>query len=323
MNIKVSVIIPVREINDYIRESIPYILKQTRQDFEIIIFPDSTCENEFEKTRIIPTGPVGPAEKRDLAIKYAEGEILAFLDDDAFPAKDWLKNALINFEKAEIAAVGGPAVTPENDNIWQKASGTIFETLMGGSKYSFRYVPGKKKFVDDFPSVNLLVRKNIFEKVGGFDSHYWPGEDTKLCLDITKKLGLKIIYDPEVLVWHHRRELFIPHLKQIGNYALHRGKFAKEFPETSFRLSYFIPSIFLIFLIAGGIISYPGSPFNFPFSSEVYLTIIVFYIILVLIDVMRLKNFKLFPLVCAGIFSTHLWYGFMFIIGLIKKDLKR
>ena len=45
------------------------------------------------------------------------------------------------------------------------------------------------KALDD---VNLVVKREVFEAVGGYDSHYWPGEDTKLCLDITHKAGKKI-----------------------------------------------------------------------------------------------------------------------------------
>src|SRR6516162_3315272 len=110
--------------------------------------------------------------------------------------------------------------------------------------YSYRYVPQAQREVDDFPSVNLLVRRDVFEAAGGFNSKYWPGEDTKLCLKITKDLALKIIYDPAIFAWHHRRELFRGHLKQSTNYALHRGFFAKIYPETSLRPSYFIPSAF-------------------------------------------------------------------------------
>jgi glycosyltransferase involved in cell wall biosynthesis len=64
---------------------------------------------------IIPTGPLKPSDKRDIALKHAKGQILAFLDDDAYPVKEWLKAALVNFSDPEVAAVGGPAVTPLND----------------------------------------------------------------------------------------------------------------------------------------------------------------------------------------------------------------
>lgn len=321
---KVSIIIPVREINDYIRESIPYILNQSYKNYEILIFPDNLPHNErFENTSIIPTGKIGPADKRDLAIKHATGEILAFIDDDAYPREDWLENAVLHFDNKDIAGVGGPAVTPKDNNIWQKSSGGVFETFLGGGNHSFRYIPQKKRFVDDFPSVNLLVRKEVFEKVGGFDSHYYPGEDTKLCLDITKKLGFKIIYDPEVYVWHHRRELFLPHLKQIGNYALHRGKFVKEFPETSFRLSYFIPSLFLLFIVIGGVLSNLFPKYNGLPVRTVYFSILTLYLGILFIDVLRFKNIVLSFLTALGVISTHLWYGAMFIIGLLKKKLKQ
>ncbi|MBE9528641.1 MAG: glycosyltransferase, partial [Proteobacteria bacterium] len=136
----VSIIIPVKEINDYIRESVPHILNMDYQDFEILIFPDTASEESFEKTRIIPTGSMGPAEKRDLALEHATGEILAFLDDDAYPERGWLVSALKGFDDPEVAAVGGPAVTPDSDSVWQRASGMVFESRLTSGEYGYRYI---------------------------------------------------------------------------------------------------------------------------------------------------------------------------------------
>jgi cellulose synthase/poly-beta-1,6-N-acetylglucosamine synthase-like glycosyltransferase len=122
----VSIIIPVRKINHYIRESIPYLLDLDYEHYEILIFTDEPTDEKFKKTTIISVGNRGPAEKRDLALTYAQGEIFAFLDDDAYPTKNWLKNVVRNFEDEDVAAVGGPAVTPPNDSIYQKASGLVF-----------------------------------------------------------------------------------------------------------------------------------------------------------------------------------------------------
>ena len=109
----------------------------------------------------------------------------------------------------------GPGVTPPNDSVFQKAGGWVSASFLGGGPAaSHRFFPRKKREVDDYPSMNFVVRKSDFRAVDGFNSRFWPGEDTKLCLDLTKKLGKKIIYDPEVLVYHHRRSLFVPHLKQ-------------------------------------------------------------------------------------------------------------
>jgi cellulose synthase/poly-beta-1,6-N-acetylglucosamine synthase-like glycosyltransferase len=318
MQKKVSIIIPVREINDYIRESIPYILKLDYSNYEVIIFPDTASDEKFDKTKIIPTGRIGPAEKRDLALKYAEGEILAFLDDDAYPRSDWLKNAARHFEDERIGAVGGPAVTPQNDNLLRQASGKVYESKLCSGNYAYRYIPGKLMEVDDFPSVNLIVRKDVFEQAGGFDSTYYPGEDTKLCLDITKKIGKRIIYDPEVYVWHHRRELFAQHMKQITNYALHRGYFAKTLPETSFRFSYFVPSLFLMGLVLG-----PIACLLIPFLWPAYFGVLGIYVLALLVSIINMKDIKLAFLTMAGIFITHIGYGFYFIKGLFLAKLVR
>lgn len=315
----VSIIIPVREINDYIRESIPYILKMDYVNYEVIIFPDVSSDESFDKTRIIPTGKMGPAEKRDLALTYAKGEILAFLDDDAYPEPDWLDHVVDGLRDPEVAAVGGPAVTPPHDSILQKASGLVFESLMGGGSCRYRYIPGKKKFfVDDFPTVNLSIRRDIFEQVGGFDTAYWPGEDTKLCLDIVHGLGKKILYDPDAIVYHHRRTVFKPHLKQISNYAVHRGFFVKRYPQTSLKITYFIPSMFLVYLVISLLSSYQYPVVMFP--------LVTYAVVLGLTmgDVVyRHGNLTLGLLTGMTIFLTHVFYGFHFLRGLFSGGLKQ
>ncbi|HBU24703.1 MAG TPA: glycosyl transferase, partial [Candidatus Moranbacteria bacterium] len=82
---KYSFIIPVKEINDYVRDNVSRILLFERGDFEIIIYPDKATEETWEKARQIPTGSGGPAMKRNFAIRDARGEILIFIDDDAYP----------------------------------------------------------------------------------------------------------------------------------------------------------------------------------------------------------------------------------------------
>ncbi|MFQ5442039.1 MAG: glycosyltransferase [Thermodesulfobacteriota bacterium] len=318
----VSIIIPVKEINDYIRESIPEILNMDYENYEIIIFPDVASKESFPRTTVIPTGDIGPAEKRDLALKYAKGEILAFLDDDAYPERGWLNKATKHFDDAEVGGVGGPAVTPENDSILQKASGAVFATWLASGGNEYRYIPGSPREVDDYPTVNLLVRKDVFSAVGGFDSNYWPGEDTKLCLDITKNLAKKIIYDPEAVVYHHRRALFGPHLRQISRYAFHRGYFAKVLPETSFRFSYFVPSLFLIGIVGGiGLSAINGT------VAKAFLAAMSLYLLILLgsafSTTIKEKKLLVGVLTIPGIFLTHLLYGFNFLRGLSTARYRR
>jgi GT2 family glycosyltransferase len=297
----------------------PYILDLDYTNFEVLIFPDAGSNDAFDKTQIIPTGEIGPAEKRDLALKYAKGEIFAFLDDDAYPRRDWLTHIVHNFSDSDVAAVGGPAVTPDNDSTAQKASGLVFESLMGGGTNRYRYVPVSERFnVDDYPTVNFCIRRDVFKELGGFDTVYWPGEDTKLCLDIVYELGKKIVYEPKAVVYHHRRRLFKEHLKQISNYALHRGFFVKKFPKTSLRLGYFIPSIFLLYLIL-----FPVWVMYYP----VVLVPLVLYTVLLCLTMIHIiynhKNIGLSVLTAMGIFLTHVFYGYYFLNGITARRLEK
>lgn len=315
---KVSIIIPVKEVNDYIREAIPHMLNLDYEDFEILIFPDVPSDETFDKTRIIPSGPVGPAEKRDMALEYATGDIFAFTDDDAYPRSDWLKNAVKELETDDVGAVGGPAVTAPNDSLRQKVSGKIFESFLCSGKYTYRYVPGERHDDDDIPSVNLIVKREVFEKIGGYDSEYYPGEDTKLCLDIVQKCKKRIVYSPEILVYHHRRDIFKAHLKQATNYAKHRGYFAKHLPETSLRIQYFIPSLFFLGVFIGPLLS-----LFFPILWKVYAGVFAIYFALAAVSIKKAESISMFFLTLAGIFVTHIGYGYYFIVGLLSKKLLR
>lgn len=317
---KVSVIIPVKAINDYIRESLPHLLNQDYQNFEIIIVTDfPTDEIKNKKVRIIPSGVIGPAKKRDLGAESAKGEILAFIDDDAYPVnKNWLRKAAVYFPaNRNIAAVGGPNLTPPNSNTFQKASGHVLSSYLISGPARFRYKKtGKVIECDDLPSCNLLVRKSVFDKIGGFDSAWWPGEDTKLCRDIGAA-GKKIVYDPSIQVYHYRRKDFKGYPQQIFNYAMHRGHFMKKIPENSLKLSYFIPSLFVIGLIAGFFLSF----YSF-YLKIIYLSVLAIYIILMAIEALRAKELASILLFIPIGFITHIIYGVGIIVGLLKPKLK-
>jgi len=317
--IKYSFIIPVKEVNDYIRESIPKILEIARNDFEILIYPDSASGESFDKTKVIETGKMGPAGKRSLAMRDAQGEILIFIDDDAYPKSDFLDILEKDFDNTDVVAIGGPAITPEDDGFWQKVSGAVYLSALSGGVPE-RYVSiGEKRFVDDWPSVNLSIRKDIFREIGGFDSEFWPGEDTKLCLDIIK-LKKKILCNPKLIVFHHRRKGLLRHLKQVAGYGLHRGFFIKKYPETSLKIKYLIPAFFFLFVVGGAIPSI--------FYQEIlwlYLLGWIIYslaLVKALLDISRYEKNKLIVLnTTYYIFLTHIVYGFRIWQGLLTKKL--
>jgi len=316
---KVSIVIPFKEYGAYAKESLEHCLTLDYPDFEIMLLPDGDpALPDMPRVKVIPTGPMPPSEKRDIGAGYAEGEILAFLDDDAYPKEDWLKKVVRNFSDPEVAAVGGPAVTPPDDNCWQKLSGSVFASRFVSGGYNYRYVPKTFQEVDDFPSCNLAVRKSDFERVGGFDTRYWPGEDTILCRKIRKDLGKKIVYDPDASVYHHRRELFVPHLRQVKNYALHRGLFAREFPETSRKPAYFIPSLFVFFVGFATAVA-----FLLPGTRSLLAALAGVYILAVCSSFILSFSLKGIFLGLLGTFATHLTYGVFFMKGLFSSRRAR
>lgn len=262
------IVVDYKKKNPYLVECLDAIQKQTYKNFEVILVCDYKVDLSYPKLRQKSYGHyVGPAEKRDEGANMAKGEILAFIDDDAFPVSTWLEYLVPHFKNKNIAGVGGPGITPPGVSWQEEASGWASASPMGAAFYMYRFHSGKKQFVEDYPSMNLAVRKTDFDKVGGYDSNYWPGEDTKLCLDLTHNLGKKILYEPKATVFHHRRPIWKGHLRQNGNFGLHRGFFARILPETSLKPIYFLPSLLLL----GLVFLVLTLPLSFPTRSGIYI----------------------------------------------------
>jgi glycosyltransferase involved in cell wall biosynthesis len=262
--------------------------------------------------REIPTGCVRPAEKRNIGIREARGEIVAFLDDDAFPVENWLHQAMVYAGDPAIAAIGGPATTPIGDPYLAQLSGRVYGNPLVSGSVRYRYEPDRVREVDDFPSCNLFVRTDVLRTLGGFRTDFWPGEDTHLCMEIVRRLGRTIVYDPRVHVYHHRRPLFLPHLRQIARYALHRGWFARRFPDTSRRVSYMLPSALVLGIVAGAVAVALVPVLRAPYAAALAL-----YLGLTFLAAMKLRNPLTWLLTWLGIVATHLVYGVRFLQGLL------
>jgi cellulose synthase/poly-beta-1,6-N-acetylglucosamine synthase-like glycosyltransferase len=312
----VSIIIPCKSIDNYTLECIDFCKKLDYENFEIILLPDHASEF-INGIKTITTGPVSPGVKRNKGVKNANGEFCAFIDNDAYPRRDWLTNALKYFADSNVGGVGGPGLTPESDDFMLKAGGYVLSSFMVGN-LSSRYKTKNCFESDDIHSCNFIARKAVVEAAGGWNEKYWPGEDTLMCLAI-KKLGKKLIESSDVVVYHHRRSLFKLHLKQVSRFGEHRGFFAKKFPENSMKLTYFFPSLLTSSLFVGIAIS-----LFFPVFAYVLLFGVVAYFVLSLIAaILQVGDTKLLFPVWLGIVVTHIIYGSFFLSGLIKRDLKR
>lgn len=317
---KISIIIPLYIICDRFFSDLLHYKNLKYPDYEILIVSDKqVCVDSFG-ARIILTGceHTGPAEKRDIASREAHGDILAFIDDDAYPRCDWLQNAIKYFDDPNVGSVGGPGITPIEDNFWQRAGGAVYESFWGSGSYQYRFVSKRMREVDDYPAYNLLIKRDLLLRIGGFNSQYYGGEDTKVCLEIIKNHE-KIVYAPDVVVYHHRRSLFVQHIKQIKNVGIHRGYFVKAYPETSLRFSYFLPSLAFLLTIVIGITS-------LLFFRIAMLTAFAFSGLIIIISTSiyyKKKNASLSIITAFGLILHHLAYGYGFLKGLFIKKLER
>jgi hypothetical protein len=142
-------------------------------------------------------------------MERAKGEILAFIDSDAYPSYDWLTNALVYLPLC--AGVCGPGVLPPDAPLLEQAADLTYRLM----PYAYRVTPQKQRIVAEFPTFNLIVWK---DKAPKFKS-YLTGEDSLFC----RELKGSILYDPSILVYHNRRPLFKSFAKQVSTYGYHRG----------------------------------------------------------------------------------------------------
>lgn len=316
---KISIVIPLYKTTSDVFENVQRCLEVDYPDFEILVVADDTALGTVPAgVKLLRTGRdrTGPAQKRDLALSQAQGDIIAFLDDDAFPRRDWLRQAVTYFTETDVVGLAGPGLLPPRSPLLERASGLVLSSVFGGGVFAYRYGPRKARYVDDYPAYNLLIRRAALETVGGFRSTFYGGEDTKLCLEIAKH-G-RILYVPDVVVHHTARPLFRPYAAQIWNYAKHRGFFVKRFPETSRRLWFFLPTLFTV----GCVSLLALSVLNATVAWTGALSFLAFFGLFALVGMVRARNPIIGVLFPLGILITHFSYGLGFVFGLTLRNLE-
>jgi len=339
----VSIIVPCKEINQQVQECIRACLMLDYPDFEILLLPDKQPHGATlpamglpsdPRVHVIPTGPVKPSAKRNRAVELAVGEIYAFLDADAYPTPDWLQRAISCFEPDHVDGVGGPNLTPPHQTFMEEVGGDVLASTLCSGPFALRYKRARREsFQQELPACNLLVRKLTFERLGGFDTTFMTAEDSKLCFQISDT-GHKVLYSPDVIVYHYRRPLFIPHLMQISRYARDKARLIEQGPcpeaprlsprPEGFswgRLIYVVPSLFVLGLILGPIL---GAVF--PALYTLFVGTLFLYVALIVASyVFEIRKWSLihFLLFAAAIPLTHIVYGISFMRGLLARECDR
>ena len=251
---KFSIVIPAHRDGAALRRCIDAARNQNYPDFEVVVASDGPIAALPEDVVQVHTGSdvdTSPAEKRDAAFGVGTGDVLAYLDDDAYPRSDWLARAARELRDG-VQAVGGPGVTPPESSWAERVGGAVYESLAGSAFLRYRFLPQPARLVSDYPAYNLFVRRDALEAVGGWGTRFYGGEDTVLCLKLAAA-GWLVHYAPDVVVFHQRRPILRPHLRQVANVGRHRGYFVRAFPATSRRVLYALPALAPVAFLAGAL----------------------------------------------------------------------
>jgi GT2 family glycosyltransferase len=313
-----SIVIPVHRDGSTFRRCLHSCLEQDYEGFaEVIVATDRRLDGLPETVKVVETGSpddTSPAEKRDAAFSVARGDVLAYLDDDAFAASDWLSSAARRFRDPDLMTVGGPGLTPPSSPWRERVGGAVYESPAGSGHLRYRFVRASERRVDDYPAYNFFVRREALEAVGGWGTSFYGGEDTVLCLKLARA-GWSVLYAPEVVVYHHRRPILGPHLRQVANVGRHRGYFVRAYPETSRRLFFALPALGPLALLVAGLAMRARPRLGMALLGAGYTVLAA--------ETLRRHPLPVAVTTPAVTGAHHLAYGVAFVRGLVTGRLDR
>ena len=245
----VSIIIPVHNKMKYTYYCIKSILAaENSLSYEIIISNDMSTDNtkmlKGKRFKNINNLFIYNNDKKygflsncNKAVKKARGKYILFLNNDTKVHKEWLTFLLKLIEGDEkIGMVGSKLIYPNGTLqeaggiIWKNGDGWNFGRGQNASMPEYNYV----KEVDYISGASILIRRNIWDKIGGFDERFIPAyyEDTDFAFEL-RKYGYKVMYQPLSIVEHYEGisngKNIISDIKQYQE--INRIKFIEKWKE--------------------------------------------------------------------------------------------
>jgi GT2 family glycosyltransferase len=200
----ISVVITVRNEERHLAQLLESLRVQ-EGPFEVVVVDsdsrDRTLEIAGEYARRQPEvfrvieHPGSRGIGRNVGVRAARGGSVAFTDGDCFADSNWLKRLRAGLDRSPVVA--GRTVTVGKPRYGQLERVELFQ-----SGYDLTY-----------PSCNLAYRRELFERLGGFDPRFITAEDIDLNLRAVRS-GASIRYEADAIVYHHMRGTFVRFLYQ-------------------------------------------------------------------------------------------------------------
>jgi GT2 family glycosyltransferase len=225
---KFSVVVCTYNGSRTLRQCLEHLQKLDYPNYEVIVVNDGSRDASPEiarqfPVRLINTENRGLSAARNTGMEAAAGELLAYIDDDAYPDPQWLKYLANTFRRFNYAAVGGPNLAPPGD-------GQIAECVVNAPGGPVHVLLNDRE-AEHIPGCNMAFRRKSLEAVGGFDPNFRvAGDDVDLCWRILQQ-GWKIGFSPAALVWHHRRNSIKAYWRQQQGYGKAEALLEKKWPE--------------------------------------------------------------------------------------------
>jgi GT2 family glycosyltransferase len=197
--------------------------------YEVIVVDDGSTDDTAAiagsfGVRVIRTpANNGLSHARNLGLAAATGEIVAYIDDDAFPDPHWLTYLARTFMTTDHAGVGGPNIPPPGDG----PIAACVANAPGGPVH----VLLSDQVAEHIPGCNMAFRRDRLQAIDGFDARFRrAGDDVDVCWRLQKR-GWTLGFNAAAMVWHHRRNSIRAYWRQQIGYGDAEALLERKWPE--------------------------------------------------------------------------------------------
>ncbi|HZX59296.1 MAG TPA: glycosyltransferase [Mucilaginibacter sp.] len=313
-----SIIIPLYNRPQEIKELLESLTMQTYKDFEVLVIEDGSVNDAREvielfkdrlNLRYFVKENEGQGFTRNYGFERAKGDYFVIFDSDCIIPEDYLQIVNDSLAANWLDAYGGPDAAHSSFTDVQKA---ISYSMT--SPFTTGGIRGNKKGIGQFHprSFNMGVSRKVWEKVGGFIITR-SAEDIEYSIRIQAN-GFKIGLIPEAKVYHKRRTNFSQFYKQIHFFGRARINLYKFFPN-ELKAIHFFPALFTLGLIFALLMNI----FWWPVGEILDILLSVFILLIFFHAWLKNKSLKVAFLSVIAAFTQLIAYGLGFMQDFWKR----